>query len=70
MVEETFRWYKGNLHNHTNKSDGDKPIHVNALGITRTLSPEHGRDAVAVLKRNVDSVRAAGGLPKLRRGGE
>ena len=123
MAEETFRWYKGSLHNHTNKSDGDsspadviqwyrrhlyhfaaitdhnlvtpveilsahydekerflvlpgeeitdiypssdgeKPIHINALGITRTLAPEHGRDAVAVLQGNVDSVRAAGGLP-------
>jgi hypothetical protein len=123
MTDETFHWYKGSLHNHTNKSDGDsspaeviqwyrrhlyhfaaitdhnvvtpietlsakynekeqflvlpgeeitdifpspegvKPIHVNALGITRTLGPEHGMDAVTVLQRNVDSVRAAGGLP-------
>ena len=44
-------------------SGGEMPIHVNALGITRTLAPRHGRDAFDVLQRNVNAVRDVGGLP-------
>lgn len=40
-----------------------KPLHVNALGLTRVVKPQGGATAVAVLQRNIDAIRAAGGLP-------
>jgi hypothetical protein len=40
-----------------------KPLHVNALGLTRVVKPQGGANAVEVLQRNIDAVRDAGGLP-------
>ncbi len=40
-----------------------KPLHVNAIGLTRVVTPQHGETAVEVLQRNIDAVRAAGGIP-------
>jgi hypothetical protein len=40
-----------------------KPLHVNALGLERVVKPQGGATPVDVLQRNIDAVRAAGGLP-------
>lgn len=40
-----------------------KPLHVNALGVERVVAPQGGKTPVEVLQRNIDAVRAAGGLP-------
>jgi hypothetical protein len=39
-----------------------KPLHVNAIGITRVVAPQHGATVVEVLQRNIDAVREAGGI--------
>ncbi|HET8775044.1 MAG TPA: CehA/McbA family metallohydrolase [Thermoanaerobaculia bacterium] len=39
-----------------------KPLHVNAIGLTRVVEPQTGTTPVEVLQRNVDAVRAAGGI--------
>lgn len=38
------------------------PLHVNAIGLTRVVAPQGGKTRVEVLQRNIDAVRAAGGL--------
>jgi hypothetical protein len=40
-----------------------KPLHVNAIGLTRVVAPQGGKTSVEVLQRNIDAVRAAGGIP-------
>lgn len=40
-----------------------KPLHVNAIGLTRVVPPQGGKSPVDVLQRNIDAVRAAGGIP-------
>src|SRR5688572_16444915 len=40
-----------------------KPLHVNAIGLTRVVAPQGGKTPVDVLQRNMDAVRAAGGVP-------
>ena len=40
-----------------------KPLHVNALGLTRVVKPQKGENPVEVLQHNIDAVREAGGLP-------
>ena len=40
-----------------------KPLHVNAIGLTRVVPPQGGKTPVEVLQRNVDAVREAGGIP-------
>ena len=110
-----LNWYKGSLHNHTNRSDGDSDpevvtewyrrngydfivftdhnvvttledgeeegfltvpgeeltmkinqgktdIHINALGIERTVEPVVGPDAVSTLQANVDAILEVGGI--------
>jgi hypothetical protein len=42
-----------------------KPLHVNALGIEKPIAPQHGATVVEVLQRDVDAVRAAGGIPEI-----
>ncbi len=42
-----------------------KPLHVNALGLTEVVAPQHGETPVEVLQRNVDAVRKAGGIAAL-----
>ena len=39
-----------------------KPLHVNAIGLTRAIAPQTGTTIVEVLQRNVDAVRDAGGI--------
>ena len=40
-----------------------KPLHVNAIGLERVVPPQGGKTPLEVLQRNVDAVRAAGGVP-------
>lgn len=40
-----------------------KSLHVNAIGLTRVVPPQGGKTKVDVLQRNIDAVRAAGGIP-------
>ncbi|HVS32245.1 MAG TPA: CehA/McbA family metallohydrolase [Thermoanaerobaculia bacterium] len=40
----------------------DRPLHVNAIGLTRLVPPQGGATVTEVLQRNVDAVRAAGGI--------
>lgn len=40
-----------------------KPLHVNALGLQKVVKPQGGSTPVEVLQRNIDAIRAAGGLP-------
>lgn len=42
-----------------------KPLHVNAIGLTRVVPPQGGATIVEVLQRNIDAVREAGGLPAI-----
>jgi hypothetical protein len=39
-----------------------KPLHVNAIGIEKAVTPQHGTTPVEVLQRNIDAVREAGAL--------
>ncbi|HYO77338.1 MAG TPA: CehA/McbA family metallohydrolase [Thermoanaerobaculia bacterium] len=39
-----------------------KPLHVNAIGITTAIAPQHGTTTVEVLQRNLDAVAKAGGV--------
>ncbi|HYI08353.1 MAG TPA: CehA/McbA family metallohydrolase [Thermoanaerobaculia bacterium] len=39
-----------------------KPLHVNAIGLTRVVLPQKGATPVEVLQRNIDAVREAGGI--------
>jgi hypothetical protein len=39
-----------------------KPLHLNALGVTRVVAPQHGTTVVEVLQHNVDAIREAGGI--------
>lgn len=120
-AKPAFKWFKGNTHAHTLKSDGDstpeevtkwyrdngynflfitdhemitpvdelntmfgkagefviftgqevtdradgKPCHVNGLGISRLTMPQKGTTVVENLQLNIDSVRAAGGIPQI-----
>jgi hypothetical protein len=41
---------------------GRKPLHVNALGIEKAIAPQGGESVVEVLQRNIDAVRAQGGI--------
>jgi hypothetical protein len=40
-----------------------KPLHVNALGLERLVTVQGGKTPVEVMQRNIDAVRAAGGVP-------
>ncbi len=42
---------------------GEKPIHINGLGLSETVDPQHGSSVVDVIQRDVDAIRKAGGLP-------
>lgn len=48
----------------TSKFDS-KPVHVNAFQIRETIPPAFGHSVVETLQKNVDAIRAAGGLPSL-----
>jgi len=113
------KWFRGNLHCHTNRVDGDatpeevalwyrahryhflvisdhnvmtdprelrhlvnegfilipgeevsndfgkKSLHVNGIGITRTIRPLKGKSVEQILQYDIDMIRGAGGLPML-----
>jgi hypothetical protein len=42
---------------------GEKPIHINGLGLPETVDPQHGNSVVDVIQRDVDAIKKAGGLP-------
>ena len=42
-----------------------KPCHVNGLGLTRLVMPQHGTDIVSTLQNNVDAIRKAGAIPQI-----
>ena len=44
---------------------GDKPLHVNALDPERLVAPQGGASVTEVLQRNVEAIRAAGGVPHI-----
>ena len=116
---QELRWYKGNTHAHTVKSDGDatprqavrwyhdheynflvitdhdhltpvraldtdpaddflviageelgatvqkKPVHVCGIGLGREVESQRGETIAEALQRDVDTVRAAGGIPQI-----
>jgi hypothetical protein len=44
---------------------GDKPLHVNGLGVERLVTAQGGTSVSDVLQRNVDAIRGAGGVPHI-----
>jgi hypothetical protein len=46
-------------------SFGDKPIHVNGLNVSKLVLPQHGASLVETLQNNVNSIRAANGVPHI-----
>jgi predicted metal-dependent phosphoesterase TrpH len=48
----------------TDRSE-EKPIHSNGLGLTRAIMPSKLANKVASLQKNIDNIRAAGGIPQL-----
>jgi len=44
---------------------GDKPLHINGLDLNRTVPPQGGASVTDVLQRNVDAIRAEGGIPHI-----
>ncbi len=38
-------------------SYGDQPLHLNALGASQAVEPQHGTSVVDVIQRNVDAIR-------------
>ena len=48
----------------TDRSE-EKPIHSNGLGLTKAIMPSKLANKVASLQKNIDNIRAAGGIPQL-----
>lgn len=46
-------------------SFGGKPYHINGLGLREVVMPNRLSGAVATLQKNIDDVRAKGGVPQL-----
>jgi hypothetical protein len=44
---------------------GDKPVHVNALGLARAVKPQGGAAPGDVVRADVDAARDAGGVPQV-----
>jgi hypothetical protein len=42
-----------------------KPLHVNAIGITKLVTPQHGDSITATLQHDIDAVRDAGGVAEV-----
>ncbi|MDI1240292.1 MAG: CehA/McbA family metallohydrolase [bacterium] len=42
-----------------------KPIHANGLGLTKVVMPSKLANKVESLQKNIDNIRAAGGIPQL-----
>lgn len=43
----------------------NKPVHVNAFGLSSTIEPQFGSNVVETLQMNVDHIRSKGALPSL-----
>ena len=44
---------------------GEKALHVNGLDVSRKVDPAAGASVLEILQRNVDGIRAAGGVPHI-----
>jgi hypothetical protein len=44
---------------------GEKPLHVNGLGLDRVVAPQGGASVVDVLQRNVNAIRQENGVPHI-----
>jgi predicted metal-dependent phosphoesterase TrpH len=44
---------------------GDHPIHINGLGVSRLVQPQHGESTVDVIQRNVNAIREADGISSI-----
>jgi hypothetical protein len=42
-----------------------KPLHVNAIGVTKVVTPQHGDSIVSTLQHDIDAVREAGGIAQI-----
>jgi hypothetical protein len=42
-----------------------KPLHINGHGVTQLVQPQGGSSVVETIQRNVDAIRAAGGVPSI-----
>lgn len=42
-----------------------KPLHINGLGITKAVMPNRLPGSIETLQKNIDDVRASGGVPQL-----
>jgi len=42
-----------------------KPLHVNAIGVSKVVTPQHGDSIVSTLQHDVDVVRDAGGIAEI-----
>ena len=41
----------------------DRPLHINGLDVSTRVNPQHGTTVADIVQRNVDAIRAAGGVP-------
>lgn len=48
----------------TDSSEG-KPVHSNGLGLTKVVMPAKLSTKIETLQKNIDNIRAAGGIPQL-----
>ncbi len=44
---------------------GKAPLHLNGLNVSRLVTPQHGDSVADTLQRDVDAIRAAGGVPHI-----
>jgi hypothetical protein len=44
---------------------GEKPLHINGLDLSTTVTPQGGQSVVDVLQRNVDAIRKERGVPHI-----
>src|SRR5688500_9593225 len=42
-----------------------KPLHINGLEVKQLVRPQGGRSVLETVQRNVDAIRAAGGVPSI-----
>jgi predicted metal-dependent phosphoesterase TrpH len=44
---------------------GDKPVHLNAIGIKRLVNPQRGESIIDTLQNNADAIVEAGGIAQV-----
>jgi hypothetical protein len=44
---------------------GDKPLHINGLGVANRIAPQGGTSVLDVVQRNVDAIRKEEGVPHI-----